>query len=374
MIGRRSRHPPGAGISGSAEAGWVPAARSFRHPLPMRVLLFLLLAVSASAAFAADPRIITVPDQAPTQPPAPPPGPKPSEPTIQGLEQPPQAQPGAGQSVTEQAPLFVRVLPEPKTVAEAEAERREADARAANERGLTTYTRYLWRATGALVFVAAAQAVLFIWQLILLRRSVADSAVAAGAARDAADAARVNAEATRTNADTANRQLLPTQQPRLRVSNVVFRQPTGTAAAPALFHPGHPVGGQLYVRNIGGSKATITESHCIVYWRKGGLPMERPYEGDAGNNFLGHSILQPGEVATGIFNTLQPGSTAQVMGDQAPDVLRGKDWRIWVMGWIEFVDDLTIPRRVVFCREWIADGLGEGRLKPVDDRDYDRDQ
>ena len=71
--------------------------------------------------------------------------------------------------------------------------------------------------------------------------------------------------------------------------------------------------------------------------------MERPYEGDAGNNFLGHSILQPGEVATGIFNTLQPGSTAQVMGDQAPDVLRGKDWRIWVMGWIEFVDDLSHP-------------------------------
>jgi hypothetical protein len=102
--------------------------------------------------------------------------------------------------------------------------------------------------------------------------------------------------------------------------------------------------------------------------------MDRPYEGDAGNNFLGHPILQPGEHAIGIFNTLQPGSTAKVMGYQAPDVLRGNDWRIWVMGWIEFVDDLTIPRRVVFCREWIADGIGDGLLKPVDDRDYDRDQ
>lgn len=358
----------------AGEARGVLPARSFGHFIPMRILLFLLLTVAATAAFAADPRIVTVPDQTlpPTTTPAP--APKPSQPMIPGLEGPPAPQPGAGQNGTEQSPWFVRVLPTPKTAEEAAAERREQDARAANELGLTTYTRGLWLATGALALVAFAQALLFLWQLILLRRSVQDSAVAAGAAREAAAAARANADATKTNADTANRQLLLTQQPRLRISNVVFRQPAGSLAAPALFHPGNPVGGQLYVRNIGGSKATITESHCIVFWRNGGLPMERPYEGDAGNNFLGHPILQPGEGATGIFNTLQPGSTAQVMGDQAPDVLRGKDWRIWVMGWIEFVDDLRIPRRVVFCREWIADARGEGRLKPVDDRDYDRDQ
>jgi hypothetical protein len=338
------------------------------------IMMFLLLAMAATAAFAADPRMVTVPDQTPPLATAPAPAPRPSQPMIQGLERAPAVQPGAGQNGTEQAPLFVRVLPDPKTADEAEGERREREARAANEQGLTTYTRDLWLATIALALVALLQAALFLWQLVLLRRSVQDSAVAAAAAREAAAAARANADATKTNADTANRQLLLSQQPRLRISNVIFRLPAGSLAAPALFHPGNPVGGQLYVRNIGGSKATITESHCIVFWRKGSLPMERPYEGDAGNNFLGHPIVQPGVGATGIFNTLQPGSTAQVMGDEGTDVLQGKDWRIWVMGWIEFLDDLTIPRRVVFCREWTADGMGEGRLKPVDDRDYDRDQ
>src|SRR5438105_15793476 len=120
----------------------------------MRVLLFLLLAIAAGAAFAADPRIVTVPDQAPPQAPAPPPAPKPSQPVIPGMGQPPEAQPVAGQSGTEQSPWFVRVLPTPKTAGEAEAESREADAKAANERGLTKYIHYLWRATAVLAFVA----------------------------------------------------------------------------------------------------------------------------------------------------------------------------------------------------------------------------
>jgi hypothetical protein len=71
------------------------------------------------------------------------------------------AQPGAGQSGTEQSPWFVRVLPQPETVAEAAAEKREQDARAANERGVTKYARYLWVATAALTLVGAIQAGLF---------------------------------------------------------------------------------------------------------------------------------------------------------------------------------------------------------------------
>jgi hypothetical protein len=160
----------------------------------MRVLLFLLLAVAANVAFAADPPIVTVPEQAPPTTTAPAPEPRPSQPSNPGLNEPllnPASPPqsGATQSGTEQSPWFVRVLPTPKTAEEAAAESREQDTRTANERGLTTYTRYLWLATGALALVALVQAALFLWQLILLRRSVQDSAAAAEAAREAADAA-----------------------------------------------------------------------------------------------------------------------------------------------------------------------------------------
>ena len=345
------------------------------HAMP--VLLLVLLIIVARPAFAADPRVVTVPAQTPP-PAAPAPTPKPSQPATPGMGEPslvpPEPNPGAEQRGTEQSPWVVRVLPTPNTAEELEADRREREERAANEGGLTTYTRDLWIATIGLVLVAAVQAGLFVWQLKLLRRSIGDSAIAAKAARDAANAATATAAATETNADTANRQLLLTQQPRLRVSNIAFQRPAGAQTAD-LFQPGEPIYGQLFVRNIGGSQATVGESHCIVYWRKGGLPMERPYEGYRANNFMVNPTLQPGEHARGDFTTYLPGCTARVMGDEGPAVFRRNDnWRIWVMGWIEFVDDLKIPRRVVFCREWMTDAMGEGRLKPVDDRDYDRDQ
>jgi hypothetical protein len=143
----------------------------------------------------------------------------------------------------------VRVLPQPKTVAEAEAERRDQIARTANERGLTKYTRYLWRATAVLALVAAVQAVLFVWQLILLRRSVGDAATAANAANASAEAAKLEAYA-------AQRMLVLTQRPKLRIRNVVVRYPVPIHRQPfRLFEPGQPISGQFYVVNIGGTVA-----------------------------------------------------------------------------------------------------------------------
>lgn len=157
-----------------------------RRFLPMRVLLFLLLA-AASAAFAADPRIVTVPDQAAPPATAPAPAPGPPQSVIPGPEGPPAPQPEVSKSGTEQSPLFVRVLPEPKTAQEAEDERRELEKRAATEQDLAKYTLYLAIATALLFVAATAQAGLFVWQLILLRRSVQDSAMAASASTRSAN-------------------------------------------------------------------------------------------------------------------------------------------------------------------------------------------
>jgi hypothetical protein len=187
-------------------------------------------------ALGADPRIVTVPEQTLSPAPAPATAPKPSQPPIRGLGEPlpspAQPQPGAAQSGTEQSPLIVKVLPTPKTADEAEAEKGEREERAGAERGLTTYTRYLWLATCVLTFVAAVQAGLFVWQLILLRRSVRDAATAANAANASAEAAKLGAYA-------AQRMLVLTQRPKLRVRNVVVRYPVPIHRQPfVLFEPG----------------------------------------------------------------------------------------------------------------------------------------
>jgi hypothetical protein len=67
--------------------------------------------------------------------------------------------------------------------------------KAANERGLTVATWVLALATGFLFVAAAVQAGLFVWQLDLIRKSLADAKKAADAAEKSADAARLNAEA-----------------------------------------------------------------------------------------------------------------------------------------------------------------------------------
>jgi hypothetical protein len=345
-------------------AGWVLASHSFRHPLPMRILLSLFLAITASAALAADPRIVTVPDQAPPQAQAPSSAPKPSQPAIPGLGEPPEAKPQAGQGGTEQSPWFVRVLPTPKTAGEAEAERREADARAANEQGLTTYTRHLSLATVALAFVAAVQAGLFVWQLILLRGSVRD-------ARTAANAANASAEAAKLEAYAAQRMLILTQRPKLRVRNVVVRYPVPIHRQPfRLFEPGQPVSGQFYVVNIGGTVARLVEGDCRVYWTEQGLPMDRPYEGQGVETVVPSYKLEAGQSSPITFQS------RNIMGPEGDDIrVFAGNWRLYVMGWIEYTDDLDNHRRTAFCREYrqIPGGSG-GRFFPIDDPDYEHEE
>ena len=107
--------------------------------------------------------------------------------------------------------------------------------------------------------------------------------------------------------------------------------------------------------------------------------MERPYEGDLANNFLDPlrkmPTLSPGQSGTAIFDTAQTRSGKTTMGPEAPEVLRCRGWNLWVMGWIDYVDDLMITRRTAFCREYRThQGASEGRLYPVDDTDYEHEE
>jgi hypothetical protein len=170
--------------------------------------------------------------------------------------------------------------------------------------------------------------------------------------------------------------IILSQRPRLRVRNFVVRQ----GSDPGIFWPGSLVGGQFYVVNAGGSPATIRESHCAVFWTQRQLPMERPYEGQDGNNPFGPGLrLQPGQSWPGTF------LSDQVMGTQG-GLIRNFDpsWSIYLLGWIEYVDDLRIVRRTAFCRRYepphgyIPRGVDapvpHGRFNVVSDLDYDHEE
>jgi hypothetical protein len=155
-------------------------------------------------------------------------------------------------------------------------------------------------------------------------------------------------------ANIADKTLMLQFRPQLIVRNVVLtsvtEQPSGETY---MLRRGYPVMGQFYVANVGDSPARITESFCMIEWRKGGLPMRRPYEGENGNNPVG-GILNAGETRTGVFTSERPLDVdpLEIFNTLAVGHLRQYDLALYVMGWVEYADDLGFVRRTAFCR-WL---------------------
>ena len=87
--------------------------------------------------------------------------------------------------------------------------------------------------------------------------------------------------------------------------------------------------------------------------------MERPYEGENGNIPI-MQILNPGESIPIAF-------TSEPMNVDHQGVMLGT-YSVYIMGWIEYRDDLKINRRLNFCRQYDPT---KGRFFPVADTDYE---
>jgi hypothetical protein len=171
------------------------------------------------------------------------------------------------------------------------------------------------------------------------------------------------ANAAKESVTTAQKTLLTTQRPKLIVRNVVIRAPNPPAIRGGieLFQPRYEVNGQLYVVNVGGTVATTKECWCWGIAIKGELPMEPPYEGEMGYPLTQN--LRPGESMPITFRNLNE------IGPEGPLIRQGSDgWGFYVMGWIEYADDLDLIRRTAFCRKWDADMR---RLIAIDNPDYE---
>jgi hypothetical protein len=178
----------------------------------------------------------------------------------------------------------------------------------------------------------------------------------------------VNEALTKESAELTLKALVLTQHPRLTVRNVVIRTPLESGAVS--FRKGQPVSGQFYVVNIGGSNATVLESHCVVIGLADTLPMDRPYEGKAGNNpITAGCVLPPAGVWVGMISEPNPFPDFEPMPVvNAQTGITHYPGGVYVMGWLEYSDDNGFIRRTAFCRKYDWD---KKRFFAEDDPDYE---
>ena len=144
------------------------------------------------------------------------------------------------------------------------------------------------------------------------------------------------------------RTLALSQRPLLRVRKIVMRHPDVTQR-PFLFRAGDIISGDLEIVNVGGTKATITHIWSIVYWTNEGLPMLPPYDGTDPEP----EISLPPPLSPGFSASLKFKSSRPMDGNVKSITNRNDGWRLYVMGLIYYIDNITPGgRRNYFCREW----------------------
>jgi hypothetical protein len=278
---------------------------------------------------------------------------------------------GKGDQGTQERPFFVVVVRTPTVEVHGGPEGDEKSRQTTNgEKELAHLDQLYWGHTaefwtvvfsGGAVIVGALTAIVFIFQSILLRRQVREMVKATAATEKAANAAKASAQETAFQAEDLRQTRILQHRPRLHVRNIVMHKPW--------FQRGSPIRGQFYVSNIGGMRAHVVGSHCEVLWNVNGLPMECPYEGkDANQPILDKPTIAAGSNATGIFT-----SDPNFRFDVTPTGNDPEGHKLYVLGWIEYWDDLAIRRRTAFCREF-RQSDGSARFYPVADPDYEYEE
>jgi hypothetical protein len=121
------------------------------------------------------------------------------------------------------------------------------------------------------------------------------------------------------------------------------------------------LGGQFYIVNLGGTKAIVRETHYEFYISTTrNLPAKRPWEGKDGVKC--NVVLNAGQSTPQVFGRMEP-----ISADEAYSLSIQKTY-LFLMGWIDYVDDLRIRRTTRFCR--LYDAPSE-RFSAVEDTEYE---
>ncbi|MEN2787572.1 hypothetical protein ACFOKI_02870 [Sphingomonas qilianensis] len=134
------------------------------------------------------------------------------------------------------------------------------------------------------------------------------------------------------------------KKPRIIITNVAVWQKGDLNFSPPTMRAGELIEISAYVVNEGSGRATIPDSysHCQVYWRRGPLPMIRPYQpdqvrvplpGNGKGNGTGKVVLPSG------------GTENWTLIDE---VVKNKS--LYVMGFVFYYDDFDHRYTKHFCR------------------------
>ena len=179
--------------------------------------------------------------------------------------------------------------------------------------------------------------------------------------------ARITNDALKLSRD----EFVSTWRPKLRVRNIVVSRTPKDRELQEIFMPGKALECRFYISNVGGTPTRITEAFGMAFQSQVDLPMARPYEGKGGNLFIPAKAIRPGQsvpmqfVSDWAMDESSRTIGARTIGHQ----------RLFVMGWIVYVDDIGIERRTAFCREFKrkTDWDG-GRFNIVKNPDYEHEE
>lgn len=272
-----------------------------------------------------------------------------------------------------------------RDAAQANAESKQADYYEGGASGL-----WMVLLTGGLVVVGGGQA-LILWRqtriiheslriargsLDQLHEYVSLTADLAESSKKSAEAATVNANAaaasnaltresneiTKEATELTRQSIVLAHRPRLLVKNIIVRVPEGRKDrhTERLAETLADSGGEMYVVNIGRTKAKMTQMHSEVLIGAQ-LPMVPPYDGKAG---------------AAVDISIPPGGhrwfrfpSERYRHERGVNQINQYGEHLWVLGWLEYTDDLGNPRRTAFCRDW---STTTERFSPVkDDPDYE---
>lgn len=179
----------------------------------------------------------------------------------------------------------------------------------------------------------------------------------------------VQARLIRKSIDLARKEFISAQRPKLRVRNVAASHLQTESGIPKLFTAGSRLKCQFDVVNIGGTGAEITSALGMIFQTRSGLPMIHPYKDQPPNVMIPKAALSPGESLTVNFVSEKPVQDgAETIGSGIPQRLR-----LFVMGWIEYRDEMAIVRRAFFCREFEQRPWQDGRFRRVENEDYEQE-
>jgi hypothetical protein len=152
--------------------------------------------------------------------------------------------------------------------------------------------------------------------------------------------------AIKRQAATMERQLILTQRPKIIVRGFYFNEIHAGESTATGIKVGSRCFGRFFIANSGGSDAHINEIYRMVWI----VPVDGPltakpvYENQVAEH---HKItIRPGQAGMWEF-----GRADALLPETRQDLHFGNA-KLYVIGWIDYSDDLGISRRMAFCRRY----------------------